>query len=84
MTPIDFYVQVGDRQEIVRKLCARALGAQANLVVWCPDQPSCQKLSRVLWSVPATGFLPHCFAGDPLAWLEEHGGRRAQHYRGRP
>ena len=67
MTQIDFYVQVDDRQELVRKLCAKALGTQAKLVIWCADQVACQKLSRLLWSVPATGFVPHCFAGEPLA-----------------
>ena len=67
MTQIDFYVQVEDQQEAVRKLCAKALGADAKVVVWCPDQVTGQRLSRLLWSVPATGFVPHCFGGDPLA-----------------
>ena len=67
MTQIDFYVQVDDKQELVRKLCTKALGANAKLVIWCPDRAACEKLSRLLWSVPATGFLPHCLAGDPLA-----------------
>ena len=80
MTQIDFYVQVDDQQETARKLCMKALGANARVVVWCPDQAAGQRLSRLLWSVPATGFLPHCFGADPLAprtpivlaW-EEHG-----------
>ena len=67
MTQIDFYVQVDDRQETVRKLCGKALGASAKLVIWCADQAAGQRLSRLLWSIPATGFVPHCFAADPLA-----------------
>jgi DNA polymerase-3 subunit chi len=67
MTQIDFYVQVDDRQETARKLCGKALGASAKLVIWCADQNAGQRLSRLLWSIPATGFLPHCFAADPLA-----------------
>ena len=67
MTQIDFYVQVDDRQETARKLCGKALGASAKLVVWCADQSAGQRLSRLLWSIPATGFVPHCFATDPLA-----------------
>ena len=67
MTQVDFYVQVDDKQELVRKLCAKALGAPATVIIWCADQVACQKLSRLLWSVPATGFVPHCFAGEPLA-----------------
>ena len=67
MTQIDFYVQVDDRQETVRKLCGKALGANAKLAIWCVDQAAGQRLSRLLWSIPATGFVPHCFAADPLA-----------------
>ena len=67
MTQIDFYVQVDDKQEIARKLCAKAFGANAKVIVWCADQVACQRLSRLIWSIPAIGFVPHCFAGDPLA-----------------
>jgi DNA polymerase-3 subunit chi len=67
VTQIDFYVQVDGKEELVRKLCAKALAAQAKVVIWCADQVACQKLSRLLWSVPATGFVPHCLAGEPLA-----------------
>jgi DNA polymerase-3 subunit chi len=67
VTQIDFYVQVDDKHETVRKLCAKALGASAKLVIWVTDQSSCQRLSRHLWSVPSTGFVPHCLASDPLA-----------------
>ena len=67
MTQIDFYVQVEDKPETVRKLCAKALGANAQVAVWCSDQGAGQRISRLLWSVPATGFVPHCFGGDPLA-----------------
>ncbi len=67
MTQIDFYVQVDDKHEAVRKLCAKALAAKAKLVVWSADQAASQRLSRLLWCVPSTGFLPHCFATDPLS-----------------
>lgn len=67
MTSIDFYIQVDDKHDFARKLCAKALASRARLLIWLPDHAACQKLSRLLWSVPATGFVPHCISSDPLA-----------------
>ncbi|MCC7080713.1 MAG: DNA polymerase III subunit chi [Burkholderiales bacterium] len=67
MTTIDFYTQVADKHDFVRRLCARALASRARLVLWAPDRETCQRLSRMLWSVPATSFIAHVAAHDPLA-----------------
>jgi DNA polymerase III subunit chi len=67
VTTIDFYTQVPDKHDFVRRLCAKALASKARLVLWAADQDACQRLSRMLWSVPATGFIPHVAAHDPLA-----------------
>lgn len=67
MTQIDFYTQVDDKLDFTRKLCMKALTNRARLVIWLPDQAASQKLSRMLWSVPSTGFAPHCMVSDPLA-----------------
>ena len=67
MTQIDFYVQVSDKHETVRKLCSKALAADAKLVIWTADAAASARLSRLLWSIPSTGFLPHCLSTDPLA-----------------
>jgi DNA polymerase III subunit chi len=67
VTTIDFYTQVADKHDFVRRLCAKALASKARLVLWAADQDACQRLSRMLWSVPATGFIPHVAAHDPLA-----------------
>lgn len=67
MTQIDFYVHVGDRLDTTRRLCAKAYGTNARVLVWTADTAATQKLSRLLWSLPSTGFLPHCGATDPLA-----------------
>ena len=67
MTTIDFYTQVDDKQELVRKLCAKALSNRTRLVLWLADTASCQRFSRLLWSMPAISFVPHCTADDPLA-----------------
>ena len=67
MTSIDFYIQVDDKLDLTRKLCAKALATRTRLVVWLPDSAACQRLSRLLWSAPATSFVPHCAADDKLA-----------------
>jgi len=67
VTQIDFYVQAQDRHDVVRKLCLKAQGTKARLVIWACDRAHCQQISRILWSVPSTGFLPHVTSHDPLA-----------------
>lgn len=67
MTTIDFYLQVEDKHDTVRKLCAKALASKSRLVLWTADRAASQRLSRVLWSVPSTGFVPHVGLSDPLA-----------------
>jgi DNA polymerase-3 subunit chi len=67
VTTIDFYTQVPDKHDFVRRLCAKALATQARLVLWAADREACQRISRMLWSTPATGFVPHVAAHDPLA-----------------
>lgn len=67
MTQIDFYVHVEDRNDTARRLCGKAYGARARVLVWTADQAASRKLSLLLWSLPATGFVPHCAATDPLA-----------------
>jgi DNA polymerase-3 subunit chi len=35
--------------------------------VFAPEAGLAQKIDRMLWTWPATGFVPHCLADDPLA-----------------
>lgn len=67
MTQIDFYVQVEDRHDAIRKLCLKAQAMKTRLAIWANDRGQCQQLSRILWSVPSTGFVPHVGCADPLA-----------------
>jgi DNA polymerase-3 subunit chi len=67
VTTIDFYTQVDDKHELVRRICAKALATRARLLVWAPDREACQRLSRLLWTSPAIGFVPHVAAHDRLA-----------------
>jgi DNA polymerase III subunit chi len=67
VTRIDFYTQVQDKHELVRKLCSKALATRARLLLWVADREACQRLSKALWTLPSTGFVPHVAATDPLA-----------------
>jgi DNA polymerase-3 subunit chi len=38
-----------------------------RVLLLTPDAGMTERLSKLLWSVPSTGFLPHCRCGDRLA-----------------
>src|SRR5262245_5680629 len=67
MTSIDFYTHVVDRLAIAARIVAKAAAAHGSVRVLTPDAATTEALDRVLWTVPATGFLPHCRMGSPLA-----------------
>ena len=67
MTQIDFYTHVSDKLRIACALLAKACDQGLKVFVYCPDRDTAQRLDRMLWTTPATGFLPHCSSRDPLA-----------------
>jgi DNA polymerase-3 subunit chi len=67
MTQIDFYTHVQDKQLFACKLSAKALEQGLRVLVLTPDENSAVRMDQMLWSVPATGFLPHCRARSELA-----------------
>ncbi|MFO1325030.1 MAG: DNA polymerase III subunit chi [Burkholderiales bacterium] len=85
MTTIDFYTRVDDRLAVAARLVAKAVAAHGSARVLTPDEATTNALDRLLWMVPATGFLPHCRVGSPLAaqtpvWIDhrlEHAGPAA-------
>jgi DNA polymerase-3 subunit chi len=82
MTSIDFYTRVPDRLAVAARLVAKAVAAHGSVRVLTPDAATTDALDRLLWTVPATGFLPHCRLDSPLAphtpaWVDhrvEHAG----------
>jgi DNA polymerase-3 subunit chi len=38
-----------------------------KVLIYAPDDRVAAQVDRQLWSQPATGFVPHCRAGDTLA-----------------
>lgn len=67
MTEVLFYTRVEDRQQTACALTLKALARQMRVMMLTADAAATERLSRLLWSVPATGFLPHCRSEDRLA-----------------
>jgi DNA polymerase-3 subunit chi len=67
MTQIDFYTHVDDKVRTACRLAAKAFSRELRVMVLCPDADTAGRVDRLLWTTPATSFIPHCFGGDALA-----------------
>ncbi|WP_051279672.1 DNA polymerase III subunit chi [Chitinilyticum aquatile] len=69
MTTVDlsFYFNVRSRETALCQLVGKALAQNLRISVLAASQHDAHELDRLLWSVPQTGFLPHCAADDPRA-----------------
>lgn len=67
MTAIDFYVNATERERIACRLAAKSLAQGRRMLVLAPDPELARRLDRLMWTWPATGFVPHCMVSDPLA-----------------
>ena len=67
MTSIDFYFNAQDKLQVACRLAGKALAQKKRLLIYAPLPETAQRVDRMLWTWPATGFVPHCLAHDPLA-----------------
>lgn len=67
MTRIDFYHYADDKLRYACRLAAKAYASKARVVVFSPDAQLLKRLDEALWTIPQTGFVPHCFAGAAVA-----------------
>jgi len=67
MTSIDFYFNAPDRFQVACRLAGKAMAQGRQLVVYAPEGDSASRIDKLLWTWPATGFVPHCSLHDPLA-----------------
>jgi DNA polymerase-3 subunit chi len=67
MTQIDFYFHVENKLQTACTLSAKAYARGMKVLAFCADAEASQKFSRMLWTVPAISFVPHCTPTDPLA-----------------
>ena len=67
MTSIDFYFNAADKYQVACRLAGKAMKQDLRMLIYAPQADAAQKIDRMLWTWPATGFVPHCMSGDALA-----------------
>lgn len=67
MTSIDFYFNAEDKLQVACRLAAKALAQNKQLLIYAPEPETAQRIDRMLWSWPPTGFVPHCRVHDAEA-----------------
>jgi DNA polymerase-3 subunit chi len=67
MTSIDFYFNADDRLQVACRLAAKALKQGSRMLIYAPDADTAGRLDTLMWTWPATGFVPHSLAQAPLA-----------------
>jgi DNA polymerase III subunit chi len=67
MTSIDFYFNADDRLQVACRLAAKALKQGSRMLIYAPDADTAGRLDTLMWTWPATGFVPHCRSQAPLA-----------------
>jgi DNA polymerase-3 subunit chi len=67
MTSIDFYFNAEDRLHVACRLAGKAVAQGRSLLVYAPEGDTASRIDKLLWTWPATGFVPHCALHDPLA-----------------
>jgi len=67
VTSIDFYFNAEDRLQVACRLAGKALAQKKRVLIYAPEAETAQRIDKLLWTWPATGFVPHCAPHDPLA-----------------
>jgi len=67
MTEVLFYANADNKLQTACTLTAKALGRGMRVMLFTPDSATTERLSKLIWSAPATGFVPHCRSADRLA-----------------
>jgi DNA polymerase-3 subunit chi len=67
MTSIDFYFNAQDRLQVACRLAGRAMKQNQRVLIYAPQAELAARVDKMLWTWPATGFVPHCAVHAPLA-----------------
>jgi DNA polymerase III subunit chi len=67
VTRIQFLHSAPDRLAAAAEWLRQAWQKRQPVLVYVPDRQAAEQLDRLLWSHPATGFVPHCAARSSLA-----------------
>ncbi len=67
MTRIEFYHDAPDRLAAACQLVGELYRQGRKIWIYAPDPAVAAAIDRLLWTQPATGFVPHCAADAALA-----------------
>lgn len=67
MTQIDFYTHAEDKLRTACILAGKAMASDLRVLMLAADAAMAARVDQLLWSYPATAFIPHCRSGDALA-----------------
>ena len=67
MTEVLFYTNTDNKLQTACTLTVKALARGMRVMLLTQDAAATERLSKLIWSVPATGFVPHCRSADRLA-----------------
>jgi DNA polymerase-3 subunit chi len=67
MTRVDFYFNASDKLQVACRLAGKAAAQGKRLLIYASELETLQRIDRLLWTWPATGFVPHCAPRDALA-----------------
>lgn len=67
MTSIQFLHGAPDRLAAAANWLREAWQRRLSVVVFVPSAETAERLDRLLWIQPATGFLPHCTSSSSLS-----------------
>lgn len=67
MTRIEFLHDAPDRIAAAAEWLRGAFSRRQPVLVYVPERGAAEQLDRLLWTQPATGFLPHCGTESSLA-----------------
>jgi DNA polymerase-3 subunit chi len=67
MTSIDFYFNAEDRFQVACRLAGKAVRQKQRLLIYAPEAETASRIDKLLWTWPATGFVPHCALHSALA-----------------
>ena len=67
MTEVLFYTNTDNKLQTACTLTMKALSRGMRVMLLTPDSAGTERLSRLIWSVPPIGFVPHCRSTDRLA-----------------
>ncbi len=67
MTEVFFYTNAEDKLQTACALTLKALARGMRVMLLTADAAATDRVSKLIWSVPSTGFVPHCRGNDRLA-----------------